>query len=246
MPNYLRIILLAFLVTSSAFVRAQTGNYFLTHFSPGMDHFDYLCFDMAQNENGVMYFATKAGILEFNGRDWDILEDFSAIYALQVDASGKIYWDGAKGFGYIHVDQHGLPVTEILSDSLVVNVFQALTVKDKIFFLTEDAIFSVTNDHTVTTIKPLSAADTFLKLFELFGVVYVSTDNGTYTIDGNKLTASGLNVTSEVVFAQRLDNSYVIATSDNRLLTCSEDLILKPIVLQDQAYVDAGVIVGGG
>ena len=246
MPNYPRIILLSFLITSSVFVRAQTGNYFLTHFSPGMEQFDYLCFDMAQNENGVMYFATKAGILEFNGRDWDVLEDFSAIYALQVDASGKIYWGGAKGFGYIHVDKNGLPVTEILSDSLVTNVFQALIVKDKIYFLTGDEIFMLNSDHQLTTIAPFSAAETFSKLFELFGVVYVSTDNGIYSLDGNKLVASGLNVTAEVVFAQRLDNNYVIATADNRLLTCSEDLVLKPIQLQDQAYVDASVIVGGG
>src|ERR1700741_1626741 len=79
----------------------QAGNYFLSHYSPSEERFDYVCFDMGQDSKGVMYFATKAGILEFDGRDWDLLPGLSAVYSIEVNAAGEIYWAGAKGFGKI-------------------------------------------------------------------------------------------------------------------------------------------------
>src|SRR5262245_36974838 len=85
----------------SANLWAQTGNYFLSHYSPSEERFDYVCFDMAQDPKGVMYFATKAGILEFDGRDWDLLAGSSAIYSMQLNDAGEIYWSGAKGFGRV-------------------------------------------------------------------------------------------------------------------------------------------------
>ncbi len=246
MPNCLRLILASLLVTLCVSVKAQTGNYYLTHFAPSLEQFDYLCFDMAQSDNGVMFFATKAGVLEFNGRDWDILEDFSAVYALQVHASGKLYWGGARGFGLVCTDSRGLPATEILSDSSVANVFQALIVGDRVFFLTQDAIYAVDQEKKIITIRPASAAESLLRIFELFGTLYASTDYGIYKLENDKLVPSSLNLNGEVVFALKLENNYVIATAANKLFTCAQDLVIKQIPLQDQAYVDASVIIGGG
>jgi hypothetical protein len=51
----------------------QSGTYFLSHHSPSEENFDNVCFDIAQDRNGIMYFAMKAGILEFDGREWDLI-----------------------------------------------------------------------------------------------------------------------------------------------------------------------------
>lgn len=224
----------------------QAGNYFLSHYSPSEERFDYVCFDMDQDSKGVLYFATKAGILEFNGRDWDLLPGLSAVYSIEVNATGEIYWAGAKGFGKVSLDQHGFQQAEYLSDSTVANVFQTVVVKDQAYFLTEEAVYIFhTQKKTTVSIKPLSSEHTFLKMFELLGSVYVNTDHGTFKIDQDKLVDSGLNLNEEVVFVARIDNSYVIGTAGNKLYTCSEKPDLKPVVLQDQAYIDASVIVSG-
>jgi hypothetical protein len=224
----------------------QTGNYFLSHYAPSEERFDYVCFDMAQDRKGVMYFATKAGIIEFNGRDWDLLPGLSAVYSIQINDSGEIYWAGAKGFGRISLDKHGFQQAELLSDSTIINVFQTLIVKDQVYFVTEEAIhiFDEKTKNTIS-IEPLSSAHTFLKAFELFGVVYINTDYGTFKIDQGKLVDSGLNLNKEVVFFARIDESYVIATADNKLYTCTQGVELKPLALKDQAYIDASVIVSG-
>lgn len=224
----------------------QAGNYFLSHYSPSEERFDYVCFDMDQDSKGVLYFATKAGILEFDGRDWDLLPGLSAVYSIEVNAAGEIYWAGAKGFGKVGPDKHGFQQAVYLSDSTIVNVFQTLLVQDQVYFLTEESVYIFdAQKQTTVSIKPLSSEHTFVKVFELFGSVYINTDHGTFKIDQNKLIDSGLNLNEEVVFFARIDNSYVIGTANNRVYTCSETPELKPVVLQDQAYIDASVIVSG-
>src|SRR5687768_13466048 len=164
---------------TSATLWAQTGNYFLSHYGPSTERFDYVCFDMAQDARGVMYYATKAGILEFDGRDWDLLQGHSAIYSIQIDAAGVMYWAGAKGFGKVSTDKHGFQQIERLSDSTVVNVFQSVIVGDQVYFLTEDVIYILhPAENKITEIKKQTPENTFLKLFELFGVLYANTDSG--------------------------------------------------------------------
>ena len=114
---------------------AQNGSYFLSNHSPSEENFDNVCFDMAQDKHGIMYFAMKAGVLEFDGREWDLIPGAGAIYALNQDQSGEIYWVGAKGFGKIGYDGQGFKQIQYLSDSTVTDVFQTLSIEDKIYFL---------------------------------------------------------------------------------------------------------------
>ena len=172
----MKFILSLLFVFASALSWSQSGNYFLSHHSPSQERFDYVCFDMAQDSKGVMYFATKAGILEFDGRDWDLLQGQSAIYSIQIDAGGTMYWGGTKGFGKIALDKHGFQQIQRLSDSTVTNVFQSMIVNDHVFFLTEDAVYALnTKTEKISTIKKTAPENTFLRLFELFGVAYANT-----------------------------------------------------------------------
>jgi hypothetical protein len=242
----MKSIFTVFLTFLSSVLFAQTGNYFLSHYSPSEGQFDYLCFDMAQDSKGVMYFATKAGILEFDGRDWELLPGRSAIYSLQINKTGEIFWAGAKGFGKIGIDRHGFQQVIPLSDSTVTNAFQSLIVEEKVYSLTEEGIYIFNqSDNSTQIIKPLAKGESFLKLFELFGNVYVNTDYGTYKLQDQKLVPAGINFNETVVFFSRIENTYVFGTASNRIYTCGEDLVFKPVPLQDQAYIDASVIVSG-
>jgi hypothetical protein len=242
----MRVVITIFFVAFYSTVFCQSGNYFLTHYSPSEERFDYLCFDMAQDAKGVMYYATKAGIMEFDGRDWELLPGKAAVYSLQITPEGEIYWAGAKGFGKIGTDKHGFQEVIILSDSSASTAFQTLIVKDRIYFLTEEVIYIYNPASGSTeTIKPLSKGESFLKLFELFGVPFVNSDNGIFKVADNKLTPSGLNLSEDIVFASRLEDAYVFGTSSNRIYSCGEDLKFTQVALQDQAYVDASAIVSG-
>ncbi|HEY9487219.1 MAG TPA: triple tyrosine motif-containing protein [Chryseosolibacter sp.] len=226
---------------------AQTGSYFLSHHSPSEENFDNVCFDIAQDKNGIMYFAMKAGVLEFDGREWDLIPGAGAIYALNQNDSGEIFWVGAKGFGKIGLNSRGLKEIQYLSDSTVTNVFQTLSIGGQAYFLSENKLFLYRGGKSrAEPIVVGNAQSMFTGIFELFGVVYVQTErNTTFKVENNKLVYVNLNFSGNVLFHSRLQDTYLIGTSDNRVYTCGKDLVARQVKIHDQPYADANVVISG-
>lgn len=226
---------------------AQNGSYFLTHHSPAEENFDNVCFDMAQDNHGIMYYAMKAGVLEFDGREWDLIPGAGAIYALNKGQSGEIFWAGAKGFGKIGFNKKGFKEIQYLSDSAVTDVFQTLAVGPQVYFLSENRIFLYREgigkaEAIITGI----GQGIFTGMFELFGAVYVQTERNTsFKIENNKLVYVNLNFSGNVIFHSRIDDAYILGTSDNRVYRCEKDLAMKVVSIHDQPYADANVVVSG-
>jgi hypothetical protein len=98
------------------------------------------------------------------------------------------------------------------------------------------------------TIKSTTLTGPFTGIFELFGSVYLNTQQGGIVkIENNKLVSSTLGLPDEVdvVFSSGSPHSYLLGLSDNRVFLCSENLRLTEIKLQDSTYIDASVIVNG-
>lgn len=202
---------------------------------------------MAQDGRGVMYYATQSGILEFDGRNWEVLRGESAVYDLHITEKGDIFWAGAKGFGQITYDADGFQHLDFLSEANVRDVFQMTAVRDEVFFLKDDALFIYNTDSKKTLKLPATdLTSLFTNIFELYGAVYINTlEAGVYRVNNGKLIQSKLSFSADVVFASRVEDRYVIGTTDNRILVCGEDLQPHPITLKDQEYVDASVVVSG-
>lgn len=228
-------------------VCGQTGSYFLSHHSPSEKSFDNICFDMAQDANGVMYFAVKAGVLEFDGRDWELIPGSGAIYALSRNEQGKIFWAGAKGFGVIGDAANGLGQLQYLSDSSASDVFRTVISEGDVYFLSQSRIYHYKpGEAKARIIATGSAQSLFTGLFELFGAVYVQTErNTTFRIENDELLYVNLGLPGNVIFQSRIDDDYILGTSDNRVFTCKRDLVMRPVPIQDQPYADANVIVNG-
>lgn len=67
--------------------------------------------DVIQDARGIMYFANNAGVLEFDGRNWRLIELPSrlGVRALAIDPSGtgRIYVGAGGDFGYLAPDSAG-------------------------------------------------------------------------------------------------------------------------------------------
>ena len=226
---------------------AQHGSYFLTHHAPSEDNFDNVCFDIVQDNHGVMYFAIKAGVLEFDGREWDLIPGAGAVYGLNRNEAGEIFWVGAKGFGKIGLDEKGFKRIQYLSDSSINNVFQTLTIGDEVYFLSENKIFLYKSGAAAAEkIVSGNGMNMFTGMFELFGTVYVQTErNTTFRVENNQLTYVNLNFSGNVLFHSRIDDTYVFGTSDNRIYICGKDLIVRQLHIKDQPYADANVVISG-
>lgn len=243
-----KLSLLFLYLIFSATVFAQQGNYFLSNFSPDTDLADNVCFDIAQDNRGVFYFATQAGILQYDGRSWDVIRTNGAAYAIELAENGELYVAGPKGFGKIAPDANGLDSFQLLYDKPGAEyIFQIATVKDKVYFLNEKNLFvySITTDST-TTFSYSPVTGTFSGLTEIFGSVYISTESqGIFRETKNQLTKSRLALpdSSQIVFSAKFETTYLLGTSDNRLFVYTDKMRLKELVLKDPAYANAGVIV---
>ncbi len=238
--------MLLFLSFSVVSVYAQTGNFFLSHYAPATIHADNVCFDIAQDARGVMYFGTKSGVLQFDGRNWELLKGLSAVYSLQTTNDGTIFWGGAKGFGKIELDAEGLPYLSVKSDSTASDIFQSLNINGTIYFLSDDALYTIKEKNKISSVHSSTLTGGFTSLFELYGAIYVNTsDGGVFKVEHEKLIKSKLSIQESVVFSSRVEDTYVIGTSDNKLFRCNERMQLSQIAIQDQKYVDASVIVSG-
>jgi hypothetical protein len=245
----MRSFFFAVLFLCSTQLFGQTGNYFLSHYAPEDDRLDNVCFDMAQDGHGILYFATKGGILQFDGRLWNLISGDGAVYTLHTESSGQIFWGGANGYGKISEDQNGVKKTIRLSDKAVTDVFQSVVTKDNAYFINDTSIFVYSKlSNRTSLISSSSLTGSFTGIFELFDNVYVNTDRaGIFKISDGHLTKAKLNglENTEIIFASRNENTYLIGTADNRIFLCSNKLKIKEIVLSSQDYVRASVVVSG-
>lgn len=238
------LILIVLLAPLTGF--GQTGNFFLSHYAPAKGNHNNTCFDIAQDSRGVMYFATNAGIQEFDGRNWDILKGQPAIYSVKITPNDDIFWAGARGFGRIGINSNGFQEMVVLSDSSVQNVFQTLPIANATYFLNDEALFFLDNSSLkYSKVKSDSITGSFLKVFELFGACYVNAENGIFKLDKQSLTKSKLAIQGDIVFISRIDDTYVFGTTENRVYVLREDLVPRPVKIQDEQYANASVIING-
>lgn len=242
----MRYLLFAKLLLLSTTLLAQTGNFFLSHYAPVTERFDNVCFDMVQDERGILYFATNDGIQQFDGKEWELLSGKGAVYSVTTAKDGDIYWSGSVGYGKIVPDANGRDSLLVLSNN-VSDVFQSVAVGDQIYFVNDQFVYVVSpGSAQATTIESTSLAGAFTGVFDLYQQAYVTTESGNiFKLDNNNLTQATLSLPEgvDVLTTATLNDDYVILASNNRLYACTQSLALKEVVLQDQQYADASVIV---
>lgn len=241
MRNFLYVLILV-----STFCRAQPGHYFLSHFAPSDKKIDHTAFDMVQDSNGFMYFATRAGILQFDGTHWTLIPAGGAVYALEADGNGKLYWGGSGGFGDLRPGVNGALEAHVHPGSVEGDFFNITAVSDAIYFLSDEALAVVEGDRA-RILKAPEEAGAFTSLAEVFGTILISSDRlGILKLEGpNGLLPARLGPPRipDILFSSGKKENSLVATSDDRLFVCDRNLRLTPTLSSEQDLLSAGSIV---
>jgi hypothetical protein len=244
--NTMKYLLFAKLWLLSTVLFAQSGNYFLSHYTPASERADRVCFDLEQDSRGVMYFATNEGILKFDGEEWETIKSDGAIYSVLITAQGKTYWSGITGYGTLETGTDGHDHIRHLSDKDA-DVFQSIAINQHVYFVNERSIFFIDQSEKRTVINATEATGAFTGLFQLYNAAYVTTEQGgIFKVATNKLEATTLLLPSEVhivTTASLEGNDDYLLASNNRIYQCSAGNSLREVKLQDQGYADANVAV---
>ena len=248
----MRLVLLCWLAFLSG-AQAQNGNYFLSHYSPSSEKINYLSFQIAQDEKGVLYFANKTGVVEFDGRNWSVAPTPGAVFTIAT-AKNDVFIGGVNGFGWLRWNEHNQRAYQSLSDQHpeAGNIFSSQVSKEKVFLINEDYLFSVdiASGKIDASIKVTASQKAFTGLFRIGGNVYVETEGAPLAkLDQNKFVAPSfaLPTIRDVLFTSTLPNSNKVLIGDEsgRLFLTYGESAVREIQLKDKSYLNNNVTVNG-
>ncbi|MFZ1806323.1 MAG: triple tyrosine motif-containing protein [Cyclobacteriaceae bacterium] len=229
----------------------QSGNYFLSHYAPTDENIDYLSFDIVQTERGIIYFANKSGVVEFDGRNWDVIESPGAIYSLAIANGNDLYYGGLTGFGKLTITEQGITTFHSLSAEVNAgNIFKSKTIGERVYFLNEGHLyaFNIKTQSIDLTIDAKTGAS-FIGMYELDGSLYLTDVNSELLkLENEKLIPASLSFLNgdELLFVDKLVGSptYLIGTASNKLFSYSSAKAIE-INCEDAGYLEDNVVVAG-
>jgi serine phosphatase RsbU (regulator of sigma subunit) len=121
---------------------------FIRNYLPEEYHAHEQNFEMIQADNGIMYFANFAGILEFDGARWNKILSSSGmrIVSLAKNNKGLIFAGGLYDFGYLQTDKRGrTSFISLAKDSMdskdIGLIFKVICIENLCYFISEKQMF---------------------------------------------------------------------------------------------------------
>jgi len=153
---------------------------------------------ITQDLRGIMYFGNNAGVLEFDGNTWKLIEvsNKSTVRSLAVDKSkGTIYVGAVGDFGFLKADRNGSLKYSSLIEKVDENyrdfedVWQIYVLEQQVILRTSKYLFLLKNDE----IKTITTSSKFHRGFVVNNQFYIrEVDVGLHllTKDGLKLVTN--------------------------------------------------------
>lgn len=224
---------------------AQTGNYFLSHYSPTDERIDFRSHDMVQDSDGEIYFANRAGVLEFDGFGWKVISTPGAVYTLTAHGT-DIFIGGLTGAGKLNDKIQSPRSFEMFSATS--GIFSSTQRENKAYFCSESQLLVYSLDSRIpeSKIETNSATGIFTGVFNLGDNVVVSTEmNGLFKVQDNTLVPFSFEVRNLIFSSPSpLHRSFLIGTKDNRIFVYKENE-LKEIVLQQPGLLSNHILADG-
>lgn len=234
------------------FSKAQDGDFYLTHYSPTGSRVDNVNFDIVQDHRGIICIANRAGILTFDGRNWDFSKTPSAIFSLAISSSNVIYAGGRSGFGRLSRDANYNLSYVSLSGQVpeAKDIFTILIQEGTLYAINESHIFLYNIESgSIQKISPRYSGK-LVNLLSLEGKVYaLTTNSGMQLIDGTKLVSPASRALRDLepgfVCEGPNGKGYLIGDTDHELFLYRQNK-LKPLKINnDQGYLaESGIQKG--
>jgi len=99
--------------------------------------------DIAEDKRGLLYFANNDGLLEYNGRDWQLykVDNQTIVRSVAIDDQGRIFTGAQNELGWFNSDENGKlqyhSLKKYMPSSLSLeDVWDIVIIRDKVFFRT--------------------------------------------------------------------------------------------------------------
>jgi hypothetical protein len=213
---------------SQSITRQQEANLwnagipFITTYTPEEYRGDSQNWGFAQADNGIIYVANSAGILEFDGAVWRLISTANSgtVRSLVKDKDGTIYVGGSREIGYLKPDDKGQLNYQSLLPQLNVqfhnftDVWSTYALNDAIYFVCPQYIFK----WDVNQFKVILPSKSFVTSVLFNGQLLVIDDGVGLKIvknDSLELTPFGSNLSSNLKMVP-FDNEKILFIDNSK------------------------------
>ena len=178
---------------------------------------------IVQDSLGLIYIGNNAGLIVFDGTDFDLYTYESEIFSLGKDEAGNIYYGAVNDFGIIQQNKFGR--LEFNSFKKMIppgytsfgEIWTIQCVNNQVLFSSQEHIYAYQNN-SISIIKP-AKGNGIHKCFKLKNQYIVREFGGGFSyLAGNKLIfIKGSEIFNETMvdFIQEMDNNILVGTRKN-------------------------------
>jgi Y_Y_Y domain len=237
------LVALAFSFYQTCF--AQTGHSFLAHYAPSDERIDYRSMGMVQDERGLIYFTNKKGVMEFDGKNWQLIATPGAVYTLALHHN-EVWVGGVFGFGKL-IEKGSHRVYESFSTSPA--IFSSAVANDQVLFCNENKLFILSADKIEKEVAA-EGSDNFAGLLAIHEKVFLkSFRQGLLQWTGEKLQKPevALPTESEIIFSASLEKSgdVMLGTEAGKVYLMKGKAPPVELKLNDETYLRQNKLVNG-
>lgn len=245
-------MLVLFILLLPCLLMAQHGSPLLTHYTESRD-IENQNWAICQDENNVMLFANRKGILVFDGAEWSLLRIPAVPYSMQKNPyNGKIYIGGYNNFGFLEKDAEGSYSYVSLSGNIVgVGVITKIAFRDSlVYFYGDRSLIRYNLRENVFEMNLNSRPDLpYTGLIITSQNTFVNvTDKGLYRIDSDTLfpIVTGYLTEKEIIlFSLPYDEYRVLVGFGSGRLALFDGIKYYDYTIKDENYLQENILSEG-
>ena len=247
-----KIFSLVFLIFTFYSLRAQEGVPLLTNFKESSE-LENQSWAICQDDNNVMLFANRRGILTFDGQGWSFIPIPTIPYSLKYNqAERKVFVGGYNNYGYLERDDKGIyRYFSISGDSSSVGLISKIIFTDStVYFYGEQSIsrHDIISGKLEVRIRP--------KENEPFAGMFITPKNtfinvltkGLYRLESDTLfpiVTGYLSSDYEILFSLPYDKNLVLLGKSNGDLSLFDGIKYYDYQIKDEDYLHQNILSEG-
>ncbi|MCX6302201.1 MAG: SpoIIE family protein phosphatase [Bacteroidia bacterium] len=247
-----RIVSLIIFITSLSALFAQQGSPLLTHYAESRN-VENQSWAICQDENGIMLFAYRKGILAFDGQDWMAVRIPVIPYAMQKNiADGKIYIGGDNNYGYLTKDLTGsYDYVSLSGDSSGIGIITKIIFSDSLaWFYSEQAAdrYNLKTNSLELRVKS-KPNDLFTGMFVTPKSTYINVlGKGLHRLESDTLfpiVTGYLTEQVDVLFSLPYKQALVLVGLSNGNLSLFDGMKYSEYQIKDDGYLKGNILSEG-
>ncbi|MFC2151180.1 SpoIIE family protein phosphatase [Bacteroidota bacterium] len=244
------LIFLVFFCFSETY--SQNGTPFLTHFKECKE-IETQNWAISQDNQNVMLFANRRGILTFDGQNWDIIKLPFIPFALKKSPlDNKVYVGANNNYGYLERNSKGfIEYKSLLSDTLDIGIITKIIFTDTtIFFYGENTItrHSATNPEIFKRWQAKSSKP-FTGMFNTQKNTFFNVHGeGLYRLESDTLfpiVTGYYTENSEILFSLPYNDKRVLVGTDDSKLYTFDGIKYYSFDINDEGYLQESILADG-